>query len=117
MPSAYGDRRKLTKDIHRQYRRCFATAMRACSYCTRSPGRCWVRAPINQSLLDRIGALRRIPVLIVWGIKDTASPPYQLARWQSLLPHATVTRIEGAGHWPHEEEPARVIAALECFLK
>lgn len=62
-------------------------------------------------------ALRRIPVLIVWGMEDSAFQPYQLARWQSLLPHATVAKIEGAGHWPHEEEPAPVIEAIERFLQ
>jgi pimeloyl-ACP methyl ester carboxylesterase len=40
-----------------------------------------------------------------------------LERWQRLLPHARVERIDGAGHWPHEEEPARVVAALEAFLQ
>jgi haloalkane dehalogenase len=70
-----------------------------------------------QSLLDRLGDLRRLPVLIVWGMKDSAFKPYQLERWQSLLPDATVARIDGAGHWPHEEEPARVIEAIARFLK
>ena len=70
-----------------------------------------------QSLLDRIGALRRVPVLIIWGMKDSAFQPYQLERWRSLLPDAVVEPIAGAGHWPHEEEPAAVIAAMERFLK
>ena len=64
---------------------------------------------------DRLGRIE-IPVLIVWGLKDSAFQPYQLARWQSLLPHATVTTIDAAGHWPHEEEPALVIAAFQRFL-
>jgi len=70
-----------------------------------------------QSLLDRIDALRKIPVLIIWGMKDSAFKPHQLDRWQSLLPGAKVARIEGAGHWPHEEEPERVIEEVRCFLQ
>ena len=58
-----------------------------------------------------------MPVLIVWGVKDTAFKPYQLERWRSLLPHAVVEPIAAAGHWPHEEDPAAVIAAIERFLK
>ena len=58
-----------------------------------------------------------MPVLIVWGMKDSAFQPYQLERWRSLLPDAMVEPIAGAGHWPHEEEPAAVIAAIERFLK
>ena len=29
-----------------------------------------------------------MPVLIVWGMKDSAFQPYQLERWRSLLPDA-----------------------------
>ena len=117
MPSAYGDRRKLTKDIHRQYLEVFRDRdARVLVLHALAKALLGSRAHY-QSLLDRIDALRRIPVLIVWGMNDSAFQPYQLARWQSLLPHATVARIEGAGHWPHEEEPARVVEAIERFLK
>jgi pimeloyl-ACP methyl ester carboxylesterase len=58
-----------------------------------------------------------MPVLIVWGMKDSAFQPYQLERWRQLLPEAQVETIEGAGHWPHEEEPGRVVAAIERFLQ
>ena len=116
MPSAYGDRRKLTKEIHRQYLEVFRDRdARVLVLHALAKALLGSRAHY-QSLLDRIGALRRIPVLIVWGMKDSAFQPYQLDRWQSLLPHATVARIEGAGHWPHEEEPAAVVAALQAFL-
>jgi hypothetical protein len=33
-----------------------------------------------QPLLDRIGRLRRLPVLIVRGMKDSAFQPYQLLK-------------------------------------
>ena len=62
-------------------------------------------------------SLITLPVLIVWGMKDSAFPPYQLERWRRLLPEAQVETIEGAGHWPHEEEPARVVAAIERFME
>lgn len=58
----------------------------------------------------------RIPALLLWGMKDSAFQPYQLARWQSLLPHASVARLEASGHWPQEEEPARVVEELRRFL-
>src|SRR5687768_645142 len=117
MPSAYGDRRKLTKAIHRHYLDVFRdrTARVLVLHAL-------AKALLNsrahyQSLLDRIGQLRRKPVLIVWGMKDSAFQPYQLERWQQLLPEAAVVRIEGAGHWPHEEEPARVVEAIGRFLQ
>jgi pimeloyl-ACP methyl ester carboxylesterase len=49
-------------------------------------------------------------------MKDTAFRPNQLARWREVLPSARVVEIADAGHWPHEEEPGRVVAALREFL-
>jgi len=117
MPSAYGDRKKLTKEIHRRYLDVFRDRdARVLVLHALARSLLGSRAHY-QSLLDRIDRLAKTPVLIVWGMKDTAFQPYQLERWQKLLPHARVEKIDGAGHWPHEEEPARVVAAIEAFLK
>jgi haloalkane dehalogenase len=117
MPSAYGDKRKLTPAIHAHYLNVFRDRD-ARVLVLHALAKSLLGSRLHyQSLLDRIGALRRIPVLIVWGMKDSAFQPYQLERWRSLLPNAVVEPIAGAGHWPHEEEPAAVIAAIERFLK
>jgi pimeloyl-ACP methyl ester carboxylesterase len=49
-------------------------------------------------------------VLLVWGMKDRAFGPKYLERFESLK--ARVVRVEGAGHWPQEEEPEMVTRAL-----
>ena len=117
MPSAYGDRKKLTKEIHRRYLDVFRDRdARVLVLHALAKSLLGSRAHY-QSLLDRLERLRAMRVLIVWGMKDSAFQPYQLARWRRLLPEAQVETIEGAGHWPHEEEPARVVAAIERFLK
>lgn len=117
MPSAYGDRRKLTKEIHQQYLQVFRDRdARVLVLHALAKALLGSRAHY-QSLLDRIDALRRMPVLIIWGMKDSAFKPHQLDRWQSLLPAAKVARIEGAGHWPHEEDPGRVIEEITRFLQ
>ena len=117
MPSAYGDKKKLTKEVHQKYLDVFRDRdARVLVLYALAKALLQSRAHY-QSLLDRIDRLSRIPVLIVWGMKDSAFQPYQLDRWQRVLPSARVERIDGAGHWPHEEEPARVIAAIDAFLK
>jgi haloalkane dehalogenase len=121
MPSAYGDRKKLTPEIHRRYLDVFRDRdARVRVLHTLATSLLGSRAHY-QSLLDRImkehSALTRIPVLIVWGMKDSAFQPYQLERWQRLLPHACIEKIADAGHWPHEEAPARVVDAIEGFLQ
>jgi haloalkane dehalogenase len=117
MPSAYGNRQKLTPEIHAQYLEVFEDRDARVLVLHALAQSLLGSRDHFQSLLDRIDALNHMPVLIVWGMKDSAFKPYQLARWRSLLPQATVVEIPGAGHWPHEEEPALVIAAMERFLK
>jgi haloalkane dehalogenase len=117
MPLAYGDKRKLTTAIHRHYLDVFRDRdARVLVLHALAKSLLGSRAHY-QSLLDRIGALRKVPVLIVWGMKDSAFQPYQLERWRAVLPDATVVKIAGAGHWPHEEEPQQVIEAMQRFLQ
>ena len=116
-PSAYGDRRRLTPAIHRQYLEVFRDRA----------ARARVLHTLAKAMLDsrehyaRILAgadrLRAYPALIVWGLKDSAFKPNQLARWRQLLPQAQVVELEHSGHWPHEEEPARVAEAIAGFLR
>jgi haloalkane dehalogenase len=116
MPYAYGDKRRLTPAIHAQYLARFPDAD--------SRGRVlWALAKSllgsgahYASLWDRRADLARLPALIVWGLKDRAFPPPFLARWKEVLPGARVVELAGAGHWPQEEEPEAVAAALRGFL-
>ena len=116
MPSAYGDKRKLTKEIHRRYRDVFRDRDARVLVLHALAKSLLASRAHYQSLLDRIDTLKQMPVLIVWGMKDSAFPPYQLERWRALLPQAGIVQIAGAGHWPHEEEPDAVARALQGFL-
>ena len=116
MPTAYGDRRKLTPEIHRQY-------------LDRFPDR-WSRGTVLWALarallgssdyFDSLWAqrekLRGRPTLMLWGMRDPAFRPDQLARWRDALPEARVVELAEAGHWPHEEVPERVVEELRKFL-
>lgn len=72
--------------------------------------------PFFQSLEDRLARLRNTPIRIVWGLRDNAFTPDVLARFQSSWPHASVTTLPDAGHWPHEEEPQRCVEEVARFL-
>lgn len=115
MPGAYGDRRRLTPAIHRQYlevfreRRARVQVLHTLAASLLGSGRYF------DSLRRRAAALAGTPMLIVWGVKDSAFRVDQLARWRALAPHADVATIDSAGHWPHEEAPDAVIAAIHRF--
>jgi haloalkane dehalogenase len=112
MPSAYGERRKLTPTIHMQYLAVFPDP----------DSRERVLFALAQSLLgssaffdglwQRRARLAATPLQLVWGMKDPACPPPFLERWQQAFPRAKSVAVASAGHWPHEEEPAAVVAAL-----
>lgn len=116
LPSAYGDRRKLTPAIYAQYLAPFpdrdgrGRVLWALAKALHGSG------AFYRSLWDRRAALTRIPAMLIWGMKDSAFGPPELARWRGALPHAEVVELAGAGHWPHEEEPEAFTAALRRFL-
>lgn len=113
MPSAYGDRRRLTPAIHQQYLRVFPDP----------DSRERVLFALAQSMLgssaffdglwQRRARLASVPVHLLWGMRDSAFPPSILERWQRALPHARTTAFASAGHWPHEEEPDAFVRALQ----
>jgi haloalkane dehalogenase len=116
MPSAYGDRQKLTRDIHRQYLSVFPDAEsreRVLFVLARS---LLGSSRFFDTLWERRARLAGVPIELVWGMRDSALPPYILQRWQRAMPHAHTTAIAGAGHWPHEEKPAAVVDALRRRL-
>lgn len=61
--------------------------------------------------------LASIPTLLLWGAKDPAFGARELARFKSALPHAQVKELAHVGHFPPEEAPEDVIAALQGFLR
>jgi haloalkane dehalogenase len=115
-PSAYGDRRKLTKAIHAQYLNVFPDADSRERVLYALALALTGSAAHYDGLWRRRAALAAIPSLVVWGLKDSAFRPRQLAKWREALPHARVVELPGAGHWPHEEEPEAVLAAVRSFV-
>jgi haloalkane dehalogenase len=116
-PSAYGNRSKLTAAVHRQYLEVFRDRdARVRVLHTLAKSLLGSRAHYAR-LLAHAERLRRLPTLIVWGMKDPAFQSRHLARWETLLPEATVVRLADAGHWPHEEEPEAVAEAMSAFLR
>jgi len=115
MPSAYGDKTKLTKAIHQQYLEVFRDREARVLVLHALAKALLTSRDHYEGLLAALPSLP-IPTLLLWGMKDSAFQPYQLARWQSLLPHATTVALANSGHWPHEEEPARVVKEIDRFL-
>jgi haloalkane dehalogenase len=112
MPSAYGDRARLTPSIHAQYLAVFPGAdsrervLFALARALLSSG------SFYEGLWARRARLNGVPMQLVWGMRDPTFQPHMLERWRQTFPHARSVEIASAGHWPHEEAAEVVVDAL-----
>ncbi|HEX4720232.1 MAG TPA: MFS transporter [Thermoleophilaceae bacterium] len=66
--------------------------------------------------IEELAALNR-PALVLWGTAD-AYLPWQLAERQRMaFPSAHMELLEGLGHWPFHEDPARIAELVIPFLR
>ncbi|HMC97960.1 MAG TPA: alpha/beta fold hydrolase, partial [Flavobacteriales bacterium] len=116
MPSAYGDRKKLTGTAHAHYRNALPDARsrlatHAFAKEILDAGPFWARQ------WERVERLREIPALVCWGLKDRFLPADLLERWRQALPTAMVRTFPNAGHFLQEEAPGELAQAIRAFLE
>ncbi len=58
----------------------------------------------------------RVPVLLVWGLNDTITPPSVAHEFARLLPQASLRFLDHCGHAPMMERPAAFNRCLRRFL-
>jgi pimeloyl-ACP methyl ester carboxylesterase len=68
------------------------------------------------SAYDHLGAVSAPPTLIVWGSKDRMIPAWHALSAQRALPGCRVELFEGAGHFPHLDDPDRFARVLREFM-
>jgi proline iminopeptidase len=67
------------------------------------------------SVVDRLGEISA-PTLVIAGRDDFVYPPECQRELVGGIPNARLVFIDGAGHNPHEERTAEVMAAVRAFL-
>jgi pimeloyl-ACP methyl ester carboxylesterase len=65
-----------------------------------------------EALLRRV----RAPTFVIWGREDRWIPATHAARFNAVVPGSTGTILDGCGHVPQEEKPARVAELVLEFL-
>jgi pimeloyl-ACP methyl ester carboxylesterase len=65
------------------------------------------------------GRLHRVnvPTLVLWGMADRVTPPDYGRAYAAAIPRARFAAIEGAGHFPHLEQPAAFAREIAGFMK
>jgi len=99
--------RSYTSLTEAENRRAFVRTMRA------------VIDPGGQSVsaVDRLYLAAHMPTLIVWGGQDRIIPPVHALRAHETIPNSRLVIMEGVGHYPHVEQPARFVEILDDFLR
>ncbi len=115
LKSVYGDKSKLTSEIHHQFTMPLAKPEERKG--------CWIfpKQIIGSSdWLAELWAERRVLdgkiKLIAWGMKDIAFREKELNHWISHFPDAKVVRYADAGHFVAEEKPDELIDELTAVL-
>lgn len=69
-------------------------------------------------LVDPESDLRtiKIPVLLLWGLKDAMIPVANSADYLLAMPQARLVTFPSLGHVPHEESPQLSLVAVQKFL-
>jgi len=71
----------------------------------------------HRHFMDRAHEVPSLPpIALFWGEDDSLIPVAHGVEAASLLGGATLTRFPGVGHFPHRQEPALYVQALEAFL-
>jgi pimeloyl-ACP methyl ester carboxylesterase len=108
--NVYGDPKKVTAEVIARSRE--LTQREGNRRALIERGRLWLR-PADFS--HRIAELK-LPTLIIWGGRDRLIPPNTAERFHHDIAGSTMVIFDNLGHLPHEEDPARTVAAVKQFL-
>ncbi len=111
LPSAFGDRRRLTRAVHRHYLAPFPRWRDRAA-----PWKLGVELAGSAAFYDGLWRDRQkfgaLPTRLVWGDRDPTFRQPERERLQAAFPHAQLTRIADSGHFVAEEAPEALIAAI-----
>jgi pimeloyl-ACP methyl ester carboxylesterase len=71
---------------------------------------------VNEDLRALLPSLR-MPVLLIWGERDTETPIDDGRLMERLIPDAGLVVFEGAGHYAYLEQPDRFCRIVDVFLR
>lgn len=115
LPLAFADPSRLTPDAFRYYCAPLATPSdRIASWAF--PRALLHATPWLRALWADRHRLTRIPMCIIWGLRDPAFSARHLHRWTAAFPDAHVHRLPNVGHYVPEEAPHLFARYVTAFL-
>lgn len=59
----------------------------------------------------------KVPTLLIWGDKDTATPIQDAKKMEKLIPNSGIAVLEGAGHFSYIDKLGQCLLILDEFFK
>ena len=69
------------------------------------------------SARDRLYLAKEMPTLILWGESDRIIPVQHGEEAHEAMPSSRFEAFPGAGHFPHRDDPASFVRALDGFIR
>ncbi len=66
---------------------------------------------------DHLPMAIEVPTLIVWGTRDRMIPAWHATTAHEVISDSRVVLFEGAGHFPHLDQPERFAQLLSDFIR
>jgi pimeloyl-ACP methyl ester carboxylesterase len=110
LPKSFGDN-KLPRELKDQYTKPFQNKSQ------RNGALAFAKSLLNdqdwfEELWKNKTPIENKPTLFIWGMKDPVIKPDHLYKFLTGFPNATTVKLETAGHFPQEEQPAAVTNAI-----
>ncbi|PRY84777.1 haloalkane dehalogenase [Mongoliibacter ruber] len=114
LPKSYGDHKPDKKTL-KHYIKPFTRASE------RNGPLAFAKSLLNdqdwfESLWQQRQLLKGKPVGFIWGMNDPIISPKNLEKFKFGFPRSSVFHLEDSGHFPQEEEPVKVIAAIRRLI-
>ena len=77
----------------------------------------WLHPPFADWNIEDYAARVRCPTLAVQGVDDEYGTLRQIERLQTLAADVRLVRLEACGHFPHRDQPGRLLASCADFLR
>lgn len=115
LPAAFGERSRLTPEIHQHYLKPFAGSS------SRNGTIGFAKSLLRDqswfaTVYQNIAGISNKPALLIWGLKDNFITEKYLHRMQQIFPQAQAVSYADAGHFVLEEKGSVAAVAIERFL-
>lgn len=115
LPKLFGDD-KISKKLLEQYTKPFANSTE------RNGALAFAKSLLYdqnwfEELWKRRNSISNKPTLFIWGMKDEVIKPHNLEKFEDGFTNSETVKLETSGHFPHEEQPQKVINAIFEFMK